>query len=73
MSCFMLQNTTITIHFGAGGWGRHQTGWGGGYLNDVMEFDAEEERWHNIGAMSIDRASHAVSVINFNSITAYCT
>ena len=40
--------------------------------DDVMEFDAEELVWNKIGSMLMKRTSHAVSVINYNSIKDYC-
>ena len=40
--------------------------------NDVLEYDEESGVWITIGSMSIKRANHAVSVINYNSIKDFC-
>ena len=42
------------------------------YLDDVLEFDAEKGVWKKIGSMTNKRGSHAVSVINYGAIKAYC-
>ena len=42
------------------------------YSDDVLEFDAENGVWKKIGSMSSKRGSHAVSVINYGAIKAYC-
>ena len=41
--------------------------------NDVQEYDVENHLWIKIGEISMKRARHAVSVINYNSIKDYCT
>ena len=45
---------------------------GGQGSNDVLEFSAEKQEWTNVGSMLKKREDHAVSVINYNSIKAYC-
>ena len=45
---------------------------GGQSSNDVLEFSAEEQKWTNVGSMLKKREEHAVSVINYNAIKAYC-
>ena len=42
------------------------------FYDDVLEFDAEEGVWKEIGSMSIKRQAHAVSVINYEAIKDYC-
>ena len=54
----------------AGGWDNNIIM--GHYYNDIQEFDAERRTWKTFGSMSIKRAEHAVSVINFLEIQDYC-
>ena len=42
------------------------------YTDDVLEFDAEKGVWNKIGSMSIKKVGHALSVINYEDIQAYC-
>ena len=46
---------------------------GSPYYDDILEYDVEEEAWSKVGSMSMKRASHAVSVINYLDIKDYCT
>ena len=46
--------------------------WGFIGYDDVLEYDEESGVWKTIGSMSMTRGSHAVSVINYNSIKDYC-
>ena len=43
-----------------------------GRYEDVLEYDEEKKEWNKIGSMSIKRSSHAVTVVNYNSIKDYC-
>ena len=40
--------------------------------DDILEFDAEQGVWNKIGSMSIKRSNHAVSVINYEAMKAFC-
>ena len=42
------------------------------FYNDILEFSAEEQVWKKVGSMTMKRSSHAISVINYNSIEDYC-
>ena len=48
-------------------------GVGSPYYDDILEYDVEEEAWSKVGSMSMKRASHAASVINYLDIKDYCT
>ena len=45
---------------------------GVGILDDVLEYDEEMQEWNKIGSMSIKKRSHAITVVNYNSIKDYC-
>ena len=42
------------------------------YSDDVLEFDAEKGVWNKIGSMSTKTIGHALSVIKYEDIKAYC-
>ena len=42
------------------------------YYDDVLEYDEEKQEWNKIGSMSTTRESHAVTVVNYNSIKDFC-
>ena len=56
----------VRICHNAGGWSGQDA------LDDVLEYDKEKQEWNPIGSMSMKKAYHAVSVINYNSIKDYC-
>ena len=66
MSHLTFYLTNIAIHYAT----LHNAG--GQSSNDVLEFSAEEQKWTNVGSMLKKREEHAVSVINYNAIKAYC-
>ena len=40
--------------------------------DDILEFNAEDGTWSKVGSMLLNRAQHAVSVINYLEIADYC-
>ena len=71
----MLQNLFYkyynSLHNAGGVYYDDSTNTGTTY-DDVLEYDEEAQVWNKIGTMTLKRESHAVAVINFNSIKDYC-
>ena len=58
----------ITLYYAGGNSG----GSNPSYYNDVLEYNVEDGAWNNVGTMPIKKSQHAVSIINYNAIMAYC-
>ena len=47
------------------------------YLSELLEFDQESGVWKPFGRgnvkMKMTRSSHAMTIVNFNQISMYCT
>ena len=67
----ILSKNYNSLHNDAGGTAEEQDAANNEY-KDVLEFSAEEQTWKKVGSMNIERSSHAISVINYNSIEDYC-
>ena len=40
--------------------------------NIILSFDNKNQTWTEVGQMNIERASHAVSVVNAHDVLDYC-
>ena len=44
----------------------------GTYLSDIQTWDPEHSSWSKVGDMAVGRASHAVTVVDYDVISQYC-
>ena len=42
------------------------------YLSDILAWDPEHSSWSQVGDMTVGRAGHAVTTVNYNVISQYC-
>ena len=42
------------------------------WLSDILAWDPELSSWSQVGDMTVARADHTVTTVNYNVISQYC-